>query len=159
MLLSKPQQQRFWRDWSQVKRSLKSIGYSDAQVENERHALLARAGFDSLTLVDHLAGFDRVLAELAVQLRPNDLEPQLREQSMPRTRLLFAIHQLANKFIPNLTNRPNPYLAAILRDRFGHCDLDRLTEPQLLQLRNTLAARLASKRRKSAQPVETNNPF
>ena len=41
-----------------------------AQIDNERLAMLERAGFDSLTKVDHMAGFDRVLAELAALTRP-----------------------------------------------------------------------------------------
>jgi hypothetical protein len=170
MLLTKPQQQRFWREWSAVKRSLLAQSWTDAQIETERHALLERAGFDSLTQVDHLAGFDRVLSELALLTQPSNLEPQLRESQMPRTRLVFAINALAKKITPSLLGHgQSVYLATILADRWGHTDLDRLSLADLTQLRNTLAARLSSKRRRSStssptlsptlSPAESNRPF
>jgi len=94
MLLTLPQRNRFWREWSICKTHFKRAGFTDAQIENERHQLLNRAGFDSLTKVDPSSGFDRVLAELAAINSPSDLNAQLRQESMPRTRLLHAIHRL-----------------------------------------------------------------
>jgi hypothetical protein len=65
MQLTRSQQTRFWRDWTKAAvKNFPRPQWSSAQIENERHALLRRAGFDSLTEVDPRAGFDRVLAEL-----------------------------------------------------------------------------------------------
>lgn len=157
MLLSKPQQKRFWRDWAAIKRSLKSQGYTDAQVENERYALLDRAGFQSLTEVDASTGFDRVLAELAAINKPDDVDAQLRQQQMPRIRLLHAINLLDASFGGRGESSPASfYTQAILSNKFGHTDLDRLSIEQLTQLRNTLAARAAKKRKRE---VAVDQPF
>jgi hypothetical protein len=152
MELTKAQQQRFWREWGAAKREqgwLPENGWSAEQIENERYALLRRAGFESLTEVDRLAGFDRLLAELAALSRPADLEAQMREQEMPRRRLEYAINKLAKGISPGqLSGGVNPYLGAILSDRFGHCDLGRLSLEELEQVRNTLAARGSARRRR-----------
>lgn len=150
MLLTKPQQSRFWREWSQYKTTRKKTGDTDAQIENERYQLLAQAGFESLTQVDPATGFDKLLAGLAALNQPADLNAQLRQANMPRRRLLYAINKLAR----NLTTR---YLETILRDRFGHTDLDRLSLDQLTQFRNTLAAR--SGRKKRQLKADANCPF
>lgn len=165
MLLSKPQQLRFWREWSvacKVQGWTKTQSWTGAQIDNERHALLDRAGFDSLTKVDPLKGFDRVLAELAVLSRPSDLEPQLRAAQQPRIRLLYAIENLAKQIsLSQLVPGRSAYASAIAIDRFGHADFDRLSLEQLEQLRNTLQSRAAAhKRRQQEQllPAE-NTPF
>jgi hypothetical protein len=156
MLLSKPQQSRFWREWSAACRRqgwTKSAGWSDSQIDNERHALLLRAGFSSLTEVDHLAGFDLLLAELAAINHPDDIGSQLRQSSQPKTRLIYAINTLAHKIAPSkLSSGQNAYLAAILLDRVGHTNLDDLSEQELTQIRNTLTARSKSKSRRSTDP-------
>ena len=160
MILSKSQQKRFWSEWGAIKRALKSQGNTDAQIENERYALLDRAGFQSLTEVDAATGFDRVLAELAAINKPSDLEAQLRQQQMPRIRLLHAIasHDYAfrNQSGASEPNNLSPYTQAILRNKFGHSDLDRLSIEQLTQLRNTLVARAARKRKTE---VAVDQPF
>ena len=175
MILSKPQQQRFWREWSAACRAqgwTAANTWTSAQIETERHALLSRAGFDSLTQVDKLAGFDRLLAELAALTHPADIEPQLREQAMPLTRLKFACRTLAGQIVrhsPVLGNS-DAYIRSIALDKFGSVDLDALSEAQLIQLRNTLSARLSAKRRHSpaanpelaaisAECTDENNPF
>lgn len=170
MLLSKPQQLRFWREWSIACKAqgwTKVQSWTGAQIENERYSLLQRAGFDSLTLVDPLAGFDRVLAELAALSRPADLSPQLRAQEQPRRRLWYAIQKLGFQISTSELQggRESSYVAAIMLDRFGHCDHDRLSLQQLEQLRNTLASRATAHKRKHQerhlQPAETDNknPF
>jgi hypothetical protein len=150
MLLSKPQQQRFWREWSTIKGQFKAQGHTDAQIENERYAMLERAGFDSLTQVDPAAGFDKVLAELAAINNPADLSAQLRQAQMPRTRLLYAIQKLDRHFskssIRDSLSAISPYTQAIMEDRFNTTELDRLSLSQLQQLRNTLAARKSATR-------------
>jgi len=162
MLLTKSQQLRFWREWSvacKVQGWTKAVSWTGAQIDNERHALLARAGFDSLTKVDHLTGFDRVLAELAALAKPNDISPQMRAAEQPRIRLLHAIEALGNKIsLGQTATGQNSYVATISRDRFGVSDYTTLPLPQLEQLRNTLASRAAAHRRRTQerlQPTET----
>ena len=145
MLLSTLQTPRFWREW---KRACRVHGWTDekgwtqAQIDAERHALLLRAGFTSLTLVDPRAGFDRVLAELAALHSPADIAPQLRAQAQPRTRLLYSIgHAGAAPYV----------IAAIARADFGTDDLDQLTEEQLRRLAIHLAHR-SRKRKRETQP-------
>lgn len=155
MLLTRPQLSHFWRTWSQL---TKRHHWDPVESDAQRHALLQRAGFTSLTLVDKLKGYDRVLQELAALQQPDNLEPQLREIQMPRTRLVYAIHELANKITSTPLSGQNSYLAAVMLDKHGHLDLDRLSEQQLEQLRNTLAARLSTKRRSARSVVECGAP-
>lgn len=141
MLLSKPQTLKFWREWAAV---VHDNHWNKTRAETERHALLARAGFNSLTEVDHLNGFSQVLKELAI-LR-EDLAAMLRADNNPKRVLIFKIHHLANQIAPATKNGTNPYLGGIMLDQFGHLRLDDLTEQQLTNLRNTLTARLHSRR-------------
>lgn len=141
MHLTRPQQSTFWRKWNALKRA---ANWTPEQSESERKALLRRAGFSSLTQVDKLDGFDRVLAELAAITRPDDLDAQMRELNMPKTRLLFAIGKLSAHLSPPRAHLA--YACQIARDKFGQTDLESLKDDQLLQLRNTLAARLSAHR-------------
>ena len=145
MLLTRPQVRRFWREWvaaCKAKGWTAAQSWTGAEIYAERHALLARAGFTSLTLVDPRAGFDRVLAELAALHSPADIAPQLRAQAQPRTRLLYSIgHAGAAPYV----------IAAIARADFGTDDLDQLTEEQLRRLAIHLAHR-SRKRKRETQP-------
>jgi hypothetical protein len=129
MHLSKPQISRFFREWQAICRAQDLTG---SEAEAARHELLARAGFTSLTEVDKTAGYDRVLAELAIAAGRLDLAPQLNVHAQPRIRLLHKINAL--EFDP-------PYIAAICRDRFGAGNLDALPDPDLRALLVTLTAR------------------
>lgn len=161
MHLTKPQQQRFWRDWTAARKVqgwTKDRGWTDPQADNERRALLARAGFESLTEVDPGEGFDRVLAELAALTNPADIEPQLRAQEQPLVRLRYSCRELSariHKLNPSSASSADAYMTTIMHAKFGTWDLDTLTAPQLLQLRNTLSARLAAKKKTTA----SNQPF
>jgi hypothetical protein len=162
MLLTKPQQLRFWREWSiacKVQGWTKAQSWTGAQIDNERHALLDRAGFDSLTKVDQLAGFDRVLAELAALSRPADITPQMRAAEQPKTRLRYAIAALGKQLsTAQLGDGSNAYIARISIDRFGTAALDNLSLHQLEQLRNTLAGRLSVHRRRARQSAAASVP-
>jgi hypothetical protein len=120
--------------------------------------------------------YDRVKAHLHALAHPADLDTQVAIANMPRTRLLHAIHKLDSLFgvprsadfqsavsqassLPPSGHAPlSPYGTAILKDRFGTTTLDNLTDPQLIQLRNTLAARASARRAKerSASPDRSN---
>ena len=146
MFLTPSQTDRFWREWNNITRT---HAWDKPESEIQRKLLLNRAGFTSLTLVDKLDGFDRVLAELAAILKPDDLEAQMRESNMPRTRLLFAVGRLSTPLSPGRSHLS--YACAIARDKFGTADIESLHDGQLLDLRNTLAARLCAQRRSDLQ--------
>jgi hypothetical protein len=161
MLLSKHQQHRFWRDWSVACHRqgwIAAQSWTNHQIEKERHSLLQRAGFDSLTKVDPLKGFDRVLAELALLIKPDDLNAQLRQKNMPRIRLLHSIRSLDARLslVPSDVPGISAYTASILRDLYGHADLDILSDDQLENVRNILANRDRVHRR---HPQPANCPF
>jgi len=142
MLLTPSQTKRFWREWSvacHVQGWDKAHSWTGAQIDAERKALLQRAGFTSLTQVDHTKGFDKVLAELALLSRPDSLAPQLRAQDQPRIRLTWKIKHSLQEY-----GLSTEYWQTIARDRWGTTDLDQLTLDQLEQLRNTLASRAAA---------------
>lgn len=138
MLLTRSQQLRFWRDWSAVKSGFQKAAWTEAEIETERRATIARAGFSSLTLVDKLAGFDRLLSQLASLGQPANLNAQLRQENMPRHRLLYACRKLADE----------PYIVALAAsDRFKSADWTSMTLENLLMLRNTLADRSVQQHR------------
>ena len=74
----------------------------------------------------------------------------MRSSMMPRTRLLFAIGRLSTPISP--PRHPHSYACAISRDKFGTADIESLPDAHLLQLRNTLAARLCAHRRNHPLP-------
>ena len=142
MKLTPSQCKTFWRLWSAIARRAR---WDAQEAESERRALIERAGFQSLTAVDPLTGFDRVLAELNAILHPDNLNAQLRQVNMPRIRLIHAIRQLQDE----------PYILAIARDKFARSDWENLPLPQLHQLRMTLAA--SSRRRAISTQFKTTN--
>jgi hypothetical protein len=146
MNLTPSQQHVFWNKWNTI---VSLAAWTRPEAEAERHALLKRAGFASLKDVDKLTGFDRVLAELSAIDHPDDLDAQLREVNMPRTRLIFAVGKLSADMSPS--RAPHAYACAISKDKFGTADIESLTDRQLLDLRNTLAARLCVHRRRQRQ--------
>lgn len=160
MKLTKPQQQRFWREWSAVTKHQKAHGpgpaWNTEQAEAARHDLLQRCGFSSLTHVDRTSGFDRLLAELGV-LRDNltrtieslpaetlhlpagDGTATYKDNEGQRRRFKYVIRKHAQAM------GGEPYAIAIARDRFhlvaGLKTIEDLTTEQLHQLMITLAAR------------------
>lgn len=155
MLLSKKQATTFWKQWSSVKTQLRHEGFTDAQIEAERHAMLLRSGFTSLTLVDRTAGFDRVLGELGrmqdnvartvetlpaktltIHAGPKALR-QVPNTPGERRRVLWKIEQLSKPL------GGKPYVLAVARDKFhiteGVTVIENLSIEQLHQLKMTLA--------------------
>ena len=132
MLLTKPQQQRFWREWSAACRAqgwTAAQSWTGAQIDNERHAMLTRAGFDSLTQVDTGPGYTRLLKELAV-LQEN-VAGMLAADANKRRQTIYLIQ---HKCAP-------VYWQSITQDRFHTIDLGALTDEQLRQLLYTLSDR------------------
>lgn len=150
MNLSREQLNRFWRDWSAGCRTqgwTSENGWTPAEIDAKRKELIERAGFHSLTMVDRVGGFTRVLKELAAL--QDDLAGMLRADQNVRRTALWIIRQ---RYAPG-------YWREISLDRFGTEDLEALSDAQVIQLRNTLADRqvehrpgtLRQRRVKSAQ--------
>lgn len=168
MILTPSQQSRFWREWAvacQVQGWTTQDGLSQAEIDAKRHLLLSSAGFRSLTQVDRRKGFDRVLEKLAM-LR-DDLDGLVKVSGSGRRVILHAIAEDAT-FLGRrecqVSSAPYNcgYLGALLSDRFGHMDLDRISEAPLAptptnpsgkslleQVRDTLHARAAMHRRRA----------
>jgi hypothetical protein len=146
MILTKAQLARFWRDWSAACRHQ---DWTDKPTQDrERRALLARAGFQSLTHVDRAAGFDRVLAQLGLLRERLDRTAELTDAGAgrgDRRRHLWLIHQDAAPLGGEV------YILAVARDRFKVLPalrtLDDLTDDQVYQLMMTIHARLDKARR------------
>lgn len=129
LLISKPQQHLFWREWSKI---VSSHGWAPGQAETERKALLQRIGFTSLTQVDPVNGFTAVLKELAV-LQEN-LTGMIRADGNPRRMMIWNIR----------SKSADGYWQRIALDRFGTGDLESLSDAQLQQLLYTVSDRQAT---------------
>ncbi len=133
LLITKPQQYRFFREWSQI---VSANGWPHDQAETERKALLRRAGFNSLTEVDPVAGYTAVLKELAA-LQDN-LSGMLYADENPRRLLIHNCRKLADE----------AYIVGLAAsDRFKSDDWTALPTEILNQLRNTLADRMVQQHR------------
>ena len=127
----------YFREWGKVRAACKSQGFPVP----DRHSLHVKAlGQDKSHLDFSNEDFDRVLAEFRAISQPDNLAAQLRQQDMPRRRLLYSIRRLADE----------PYWRAIAQDKFGTSDETRLDLVQLAQLRITLTARSRSRSRRQA---------
>ena len=127
----------YFREWGRVRTTCQQQGFPVP----DRHGLHVQAlGLDKSSKDFTNAYLDRVLAEFRAIRQPDNLDAQLRQQDMPRRRLLYTIARLA----------PEPYWRAIARDKFGTADLDRLDLMQLRQLLITLAARARSRKIRDA---------
>ena len=127
----------YFREWGRVRSVCKQQGFPIP----DRHDLHVKAlGLDKSHLDFTNADFDRVLAEFRAISQPDNLAAQLRQQNMPRRRLLYSIRRLAAE----------PYWRAIAQDKFGTADETRLDLDQLTQLRITLAARARARSHRQA---------
>ena len=129
LLISKPQQHLFWREWSKI---VSSHGWAPGLAETERKAMLQRIGFTSLTKVDPVNGFTAVLKEMAV-LQEN-LTGMMHADDNPRRMMIWNIR----------SKSADGYWQSIARDRFGTDNLDSLSDAQLQQILYTVSDRQAT---------------
>src|ERR1035438_10400804 len=95
----------YFREWGRVRTACKQQGFPIP----DRHSLHIKAiGLDKSHLDFTNVDFDLVLAEFRALSQPDNLAAQLRQQDMPRRRLLYSIRRLANE----------PYWRAIAPDKF-----------------------------------------
>lgn len=84
--------------WSQAKRLIVARqGLSSKDAEAERHAIHVRAlGFDKSSTELTNADFDKVKAAFLAIIKPGDMEAQIEQKNMPKTRRLVTLrHYLA----------------------------------------------------------------
>ena len=128
----------YWREWQAVRR----FCAAHELPEPDRHALHIRAlGADKSHANFTNKDFDRVLREFWAISKPDSVDAQMRQANMERTRLLEGIRQRAEEYGWG-------GFATILIERFGTKDVESLADAQLVQLRDTLAARLSARQKK-----------
>lgn len=132
--------------WLRVKKTLITLGgFSKEEAEAKRHEIHTEAlGKDKSSKEFTNADLDRVLDAFQVYLGLSDPRQSKRAVEQPRKRALHAIHALGHT---------DAYIAAICQDRFGHTNLDALSESDLWKLKITLVERARAKARK--QPATT----
>lgn len=137
----------YWREWAALRRWCLDHGVPVP----DRHEVHRRAlgGQDASSRALTNPEFDKILAAFRAISQPDSLLPQLRAGEQPRRRLLWRIERMA----------PPNYTAAVAHGKFGTDDLQALDASQLTQLRNTLAARQNSLRRKQRQADRVTDPF
>lgn len=128
------QRNAYWSMFGQVTDKMGWFELSPKELSARRYELHERAGLGPISVkaIDHLKGYDAIKGVFLAILAPHDLNAQLRQEYMSCTRLIVAIRK----------QFPEAYWRAIMRDRWGACDVDELTETELTQLRNTCVARL-----------------
>ena len=144
------QRAAYWRYWSAVQAKLGLTGRSAAELSEHRADLHERAGLGrcSAKEIDKLKGFDAIKAVFLAILDPDNVEAQLAQLNMPRTRLLTKIRSMCHE---------DYWLALLRSDRFRpFCPtgrLEDLSDRDLEQFRMTLAARLNAA--KTGEPEKT----
>lgn len=129
----------YWREWAKVR-----AVYPDADRHDLHHQALGR---DKSSRAFTNADLDKVLGVFRAISEPANLTGQLRQMDQPCHRLRWRIRRLC----------PEAYREQIMRDRFGTTRLEDLDERQLVQLRNTLAARSNKLRRKEPKPASSTH--
>lgn len=135
MLITDPQKFRFFREWKAI---VQARGWDHTKAEAERHALIERAGFSSLTEVDPDNGFTNVLKELAAM--DDNLGGMLQTAANKRRQKIWKIRQV-----------PTAYWAKIATARFKTSDLASLKDWQIDQLLFTVSDRTVAQHRNETQ--------
>jgi hypothetical protein len=167
MKLSSEQVQLFWREWSkscQIMNWTRAAGLTSAEIDVKRKSLLRDCGFDSLTKVDRVDGFTKVLNELRV-LQGTSLKAGIESEDQTINRSRTLRYSIAAELIPclelYLENVPE-YLSSIMEDKNRWWKIDRptrditimdLTTTQLTQFRFTLNARMHTLRKKAGHSI------
>jgi hypothetical protein len=130
MKLSTDQVKRFWREWPKSCKAMgwtKANGLSADEIDAKRKELIARCGFKSLTEVDRVAGFTKVLNELLV-LQGTSLkaareadDPSINEGRVLRTLILTELVPCLELYIADV----RAYIQRIMEDKNRYWKIDR----------------------------------
>jgi hypothetical protein len=136
--MTEPQHDAYFRLLSQV---YAALGLTSRQDQELQRKIIHQSAYGhpvSAKDIDRLKGFDDFKRTCLAILQPANLQAQLDIQNMPRTRLIYAIRQLADE----------PYIAALAAsDRFKRHDWPAMPLPQMEALRQTLADRAVAQHR------------
>lgn len=145
--MTKAQRNLYWREWGKVHKMYPHI---------DRHDMHAAAlGTDKSSSAFSNRDLDLVLGQFRAITSPADLDMQLRQATMDRTRLLYAIEKLLQD-LAKLGIDSHAYLLRILKERFHVRHIEDLSHEkdgkhsELDMLRMTIAARLHHKQKEAA---------
>jgi hypothetical protein len=180
--LTPSQLRRFWQEWPKACRAnnwTREAGLTTAEIDSKRKEFLARCGFKSLTEVDRVDGFTKVLNELIV-LQGTDLDAGIEAGDLTINKARTIRHQILTELIPCLElylDDVRAYVTTIMQDKNRWWKIDRparditmndldarpifrrkdgeLNEfpSQLDQLRYTLSARLNALRKAAGDSI------
>jgi len=130
MNLSTAQVQRFWREWPKSCKAMgwtKANGMSAAEIDAKRKEFLLRCGFNSLTKVDRVDGFTKVLNELLVlqgvslkAARESD-DPSLNHARVLRNTILTELVPCLELYVADVAG----FMAEIMEDKNRWWKIDR----------------------------------
>ena len=95
--------------------------------------------------IDHQKMFDAFVAECMTWIKPDDLDAQLKQVDQPLIRLRHRILEFPHAYVIGLLCSPR-------FKRAGLEDLNRMSEKELTDLRNTLCARAPQNTKPVEQP-------
>lgn len=130
MKLSTAQVQRFWREWPKSCKAMgwtKANGMSADEIDAKRKEFLARCGFKSLTEVDRVDGFTKVLKELQV-LQGTDLKAGIESEDLTINQARTIRHFILTDQVPCLElyiADVRAYMTSIMEDKNRWWKIDR----------------------------------
>lgn len=116
--------------WTRVCQ-VKNWDKDDRQLRLDFFSSVLRRPLTSSSQIGKMDDFTELKAACLAIIDPTNLEAQLAQAEMPRTNRIFKCRELA----------PEAYIVAEAKRKFGTDDWEDLSEPDLTQLRNHLAAR------------------
>jgi len=151
-MISKPQNNWYWRMWGAVSRWCKA-----QQVPvPDRHELHARAlGADKSHTDFDDDDFDDVMSAFYAIAEPDNFDIQVQFATARKKRRVYACRRNAIRAVGQAG--AENYIRSISQDKFGTSDWESLEVEQLKDLRNTLDARAASKRKRVAVASDEPN--
>lgn len=130
MKLSPDQVKRFWREWPKACHAqnwTRDGGMTAAEIDAKRKEFLLRCGFKSLTDVDKIDGFTKVLKEL-VALQGVGVNAGIEADNLYINQARVLRHQIVNELIPCLelyiADVP-AYITTIMEDKNRWWKIDR----------------------------------
>jgi hypothetical protein len=130
MNLTPSQLRRFWQEWPKSCKAMnwtRTAGLTTAEIDAKRKEFLAGCGFGSLTQVDRVAGFTKVLKELLV-LQGVDLsaareadDPSINRARVLRNKILTELVPCLEIYVEDV----NGYITEIIEDKNRWWKIDR----------------------------------
>jgi hypothetical protein len=121
--------------WRMLGQCYHAMGVTNAAEREEARQTVHFRAFGrhgvSAKEIDHMKMFDAFKAACLAIIKPDDLQAQVDQANMDRTRLIHRINELA----------PEIYWRAEAKRKFGHDDLSILSVDNLTMFRNHLSAR------------------